>query len=837
MHSLKTLPLMTLLVSTAAIARAQAPAAPAPAAVEPRVDAIVGRMTLEQKIDLISGVDDFFVRGYPELGWPRLMMADGPMGVRNWGPATAYPAGIGLAATWDPAMARAVGEGLGRDARAKGVHFLLGPGVNIYRAPMNGRNFEYFGEDPFLGARIAVGYVEGVQSQGVVATIKHYLGNNSEFDRHRINDRIGERALREIYLPIFEAAVTEAHVGAIMDSYNLLDGEHLTQCAAMNIGVAKHDWGFRGIIMSDWDATYDGVAAANGGLDLEMPSGKFMNRATLLPAIQAGRVTVATIDDKVRRIVRTAIEFGFLDRAQLDPAIPRFNEENRAVAQRGAEESAVLLKNDGAVLPLDRAAVRTLAVIGPGAYPAVPVGGGSAAVEPFAAVSYLQGLSDYLAGTRVLYTPGLVTGADILGRTVFTLDAKGAQPGIRGEYFRNAGFSGQPVVRDDRRLNLQWQYESPHGVLLKGLSIRWTGYFTPARTTTYHWEIGMAGRDSVKFALNDRVVFARGPQEGRGPEGVAVPMEAGKPYAVKFEVVVGGAWRDHVIGLGAIPADEIVAPEAARLAAMADAAVVFVGFNPGSESEGGDRTFALGFGQDDLVKAVAGANKRTIVVLTAGGAADVTPWLDRVPALLQAWYAGQEAGRALPRVLFGDVSPSGHLPISWERRWEDNPVHDSYYPNAPENTVVYNEGVFVGYRGYEHNRVKPLFPFGYGLSYTTFAFSNLTVSPAAPKVGEPVTVAFDVANTGARAGAAVAQLYLGNPTASVPRPPKELKGFARVELTPGETRRVSLVLNPRAMSYWDAAGHAWKQEPGRFTVFVGHSSADIDLTADYTVAP
>ena len=273
------------------------------------------------------------------------------------------------------------------------------------------------------------------------------------------------------------------------------------------------------------------------------------------------------------------------------------------------------------------------------------------------------------------------------------------------------------------------------------------------------------------------------------------------------------------------------------MAATADAAVVFVGFNPTSESEGADRTFGLGFGQDDLVREVAAANKRTIVVLTAGGAVDVTRWIEQVPALLQTWYGGQEAGRALPRLLFGEVNPSGHLPISWERRWEDNPVHDTYYPNAPANTVIYSEGVFVGYRGYEHTGVKPLFPFGFGLTYTTFACSNLAIAPAAPKVGEAVTVSFDVANTGTRAGTAVAQIYLGNPTAGVPRPLKELKGFERVDLNAGEKRHVSLVLEPRAMSYWDVTGHAWKQEPGRFTVFVGQSSADIDLTAEYTVAP
>jgi beta-glucosidase len=315
-----------------------------------------------------------------------------------------------------------------------------------------------------------------------------------------------------------------------------------------------------------------------------------------------------------------------------------------------------------------------------------------------------------------------------------------------------------------------------------------------------------------------------------------LPMEAGHAYAVKFETVLRDIWRQQLVGVGAIAADAVVTPQAKKLAAEAGAVVVCVGFSPATEAEGADRSFELGIGQNQLVEAVSAANRKTIVVLTAGGSADVSPWIDRVPVLLHAWYTGQESGRALARILLGDVNPSGRLPISFERAWADNPVHDSYYINAPANTVDYKEGVFVGYRGYEHNGVKPLFPFGHGLSYTTFAFQNLALAPAAPKCGENVTVSFDITNTGTRAGAAVAQLYLGNPTASVPRPAKELKGISRVALQPGETRHVTLTLDPRAMSFFDVTSHAWKQEPGKFTVSVGHSSAEIDLSSEYTVA-
>src|ERR1700688_2532351 len=330
------------------------------------IDALIKKLTLEEKIDIIGGVDDFYIRANDKIGLPRLKMADGPVGVRNYGPSTVF-GGIGLAATWDPAMASRIGTTIGQDARARGVHFMLGPGVNIYRAPLNGRNFEYFGEDPFLASRIAVGYITGMQSQGVSSTIKHFMGNNSEFDRHNSDSIIDERTMREIYLPVFEAAVKEAHVGAIMDSYNLTNGLHMTQNGYLNIEVAKKDWGFDGIIMSDWDSTYDGVGAANGGLDLEMPSGKFMNRATLLPAVKSGQVSEATIDDKVRRILRTAIRFGWLDREQTDLSISQLNAPGRKVALEAARSGMVLLKNEGGLLPLDKAKTKSIAVIGPDA--------------------------------------------------------------------------------------------------------------------------------------------------------------------------------------------------------------------------------------------------------------------------------------------------------------------------------------------------------------------------------------------------------------------------------------------------------------------------------------
>src|SRR4029077_1691936 len=314
--------------------------------VEARVDSLLKQLSLEEKVDLIGGVVDFYIREIPHIHFPRLKMSDGPIGVRNYGPSTAF-GGVGMAAAWDPELAQRMGTIVGKDARARGVHFMLGPGVNIYRSPLNGRKCEYFGEDPFLAACTAVAYIEGVQSQGVSSTVKHFMGNNSEFDRHNSDSIIDERTMREIYLPAFEAAIKEANVGSVMNSYNLTNGQHLTQNGRLNTDLAKKEWGFRGIMMSDWDATYDAVGAANGGLDLEMPSGKFMNRTLLLPAIRTGKVSEATIDDKVRRILRTAIRFGWLDREETDILGRKLNVGGSKVAVQGARSDMVLLKNDG----------------------------------------------------------------------------------------------------------------------------------------------------------------------------------------------------------------------------------------------------------------------------------------------------------------------------------------------------------------------------------------------------------------------------------------------------------------------------------------------------------
>jgi beta-glucosidase len=799
-----------------------------------QVNAMMAKLTLDQKIDLLGGVDNMFTHTMPQIGLPRLKMSDGPVGVRTWGPTTGYAAGIGLAASWDTALARRVGVSLGRDARARGVNFILGPGVDIYRAPMNGRNFEYFGEDPYLASRIAVNYIEGVQSQDVVATVKHFAANNAEYDRHNENVIVGQRALHEIYLPTYEAAVRQAHVGAVMDSYNLVNGEHATQNTYLNTTVLKKEWGFQGILMSDWGGTYNGIAAANSGLDLEMPSAEFMNQRTLLPAIKDGKVSMATIDDKVRRILRVAVEFGFINHDQTDLGIPLDSQRSRATALQSAEENIVLLKNQDHLLPLDPARIHTIALIGPDAYPAIGSAGGSAHITSFAPVSRLAGLSGALAGrAKVLWNRGVKSLPEIFSSSTFAVDQQGKQRGLKEEVFVGGDFTGTPttvttVPEVNSLSGFQW---APEAKVKK--AIRWSGFYIPKVSGAQRFFAGSIGPDSYRLYVNDKLVLEETPHEGQAPKWTDIDLPAGQPASVRFDYL---PYSSSIrVGLGVIPAADMLEPAAAKIAAMADAVIVSVGFSPLTESEGYDRTYRLPAGQDDLINAVASANPHTIVVITSGGSVKTSGWIDRVPAVLESWYGGTEAGRGLAEVLLGRVDPSGHLPISWERRLQDDPCYKTYYEEPGTHDVKYSEGIFMGYRYYDRSKVKTLFPFGFGLSYTTFDFSHLTVTPTEAGAHSPITVSFDLRNTGHRAGAEVAQVYVGDPSATVPRPIKELKGFARVELRPGEVQHVSLQLTRRSLAYWDVKTNGWKVDPGKFVVYVGDSSEHVPLQASFTV--
>jgi beta-glucosidase len=806
---------------------------PSATSVDDRVNALLAQMTLEEKLTLIGGINDFYTRPIPRLGIKSLRMSDGPMGVHDYGPATAYPAGIALAASWDTDLARRVGVSMGRDARARGVNIVLAPGLNIYRAPMNGRNFEYFGEDPYLASRMAVAIVEGIESEDVVATVKHFVANNMEYGRQDHSSDVDERTLREIYLPAFEAAVREAHAAAVMDAYNLVNGEHMTQNAHLNKEILKQEWGFDGILMSDWGATHDGIAAANGGLDLEMPSAVYMTPETLIAALQKGTVRLSTIDDKVRRILRVATRFGFFDHDQTDPNIPFYDQRGRELAREEARGSMVLLKNEGNLLPLDPSKLKTIAVIGPDAYPAVPGGGGSSQTQPFNQVSFLEGVSNYLgARVNVLYAADSVSPAEVADGSEFRTSPHGP-PGLQAEYFDNQNLDGAPALqRVDAHVNFDWGEGSfAQGHPVDHFSARWTGYYAPRKTGDYTFYVSTD--DGARLFVDGEQVINDWTSHPETLHTAAKHLESGHAYKIRLEYFeeTGSA----IARFGVIAAEDAVGRQTKPLAARVDAVILCVGFDPSTETEGADRTFELPGGQDELIRQIASANRNVVVVLTAGGNVDMTRWINRIPAVLHAWYPGEEGGTALAQLLFGDYSPSGKLPASFERRWEDNPTYHSYYPQT-DKRIAYTEGIFLGYRYYDKSSTKPLFPFGYGLSYTRFRYSNLEVSPRGSRSPDSVTVSFDVKNVGNRAGAEIAELYVGDAHSSVPRPVKELKGFAKIFLEPGEQKPVHLILNRRSFSYYNVGKKTWTAEPGDFSILVGSSSAQIELTGTFSLS-
>jgi beta-glucosidase len=830
------------------------PGVPAPAAAEIRRDAaspspegraeaLLRQMTLEEKIAYVGGDRSFYIRAVPRLGIPEIKMADGPAGCRNWGPSTAYPAAIGLAATFDGELAERVGAALGRDCRARGVHVLLAPGVNIQRSPLNGRNFEYLGEDPFLAGKTAAALIRGVQREGVIATVKHFVANNQEWDRNHTSSEVDERTLREIYFPAFERAVTEGHAGAVMTAYNLLNGTYCTHDAWLTKKVLEGEWGFSGFVMSDWSAAHDPLATANGGCDLEMPSGEQMSARALVPLIAQGKVVEGTLDDKVRRILRTVIRAGFLDRRQQRDDVPLDDPSSAEVALAAARRSIVLLKNEGALLPLDRTLLKRIAVIGPNAHPAVWGGSGSAFVTPFHAVSLLDGLKGAAGSAVVAYHPGVRQSSEavILGRPF-------VGP-VRQEVFAGKDLAGKPVqVTYVDRIDFVPEGAAPApGLGPEHYAIRWTGVVSAPRAGRY--QVVTNADDGIRVKIDGKLVIDDWHDHAPTVDTARLDLAPGEhQVVVEYYQGILGAVAQLGFGPEASPKETLSGgAEVTELARSADVVIVGVGFGQSAETssvgaaykpfwppawvrksglveaEDSDRPFALPPAQVETVRLAALANPRTIVVVNAGGGVDLQPFVDHVPALLWAWYPGQEGGRALAEVLFGDVSPSGKLPVTLAKRYEDHPSAP-YYSVSAGGKTPYGEGVFVGYRGFDANAVAPAFPFGHGLSYTRFDYAGLTAAPTG-EGGAAVTVS--VTNRGARAGDEVVQVYVAPPKSRVPRPPEELKGFARVSLSPGETRQVSLVLEPRAFAFWDARASGWVVSEGAYEIRVGASSRDI----------
>ncbi|MGA2583532.1 MAG: glycoside hydrolase family 3 C-terminal domain-containing protein [Tepidisphaeraceae bacterium] len=691
---------------------------------ETKIDNLISQMTLEEKVSLIHANTYFSVAGIPRLGIPERWLSDGPMGVRedigpmSWRSAnhtddwvTYLPCDLALAATWNPDMATAYGTVIGQEAIRRGKQIMLGPALNIQRTPLCGRNWEYMGEDPFLTSRIAVNYIKGEQAQGVASTAKHFAANNQETQRNSIDVELDERALREIYLPAFRAAVQEAGVLCVMGAYNQIRGQHCCENDYLLNKILKGEWGFKGLAMSDWGGVHNTKLAALNGMDLEMGTSKPFDQYFLadpyLAGLKSGEYPISGLDDKVRRNLRVIFALHMTDGGPAtQPSRGSINTpEHQMTARKIAEESMVLLKNDRNILPLDISKIHTVAVIGQNADLKLAHGGESAEIKAFYEVTPLEGILNRVGSrVNVIYSQGYA----------------------------------QPTQR--------------------------------------------AGRTTR-------------PATDISPDRFARAVDAAKAA----DVVIFVAGLNHLEGY---------------------------------DSEGGDRKdLRLTGDQDDLISQVVAANPNTIVVIESGGAIEMDPWLDQVPAVLQAWYGGMEGGNALARILFGDVNPSGKLPCTFPKKLSDSPAHAlNAYPGS-NGVVEYKEGILVGYRWFDTKQIEPLFPFGFGLSYTTFDYSNLKLIPGTDE--KILTVQCDITNTGSRAGEEVAQVYIHEANPALPRPEKELKGFAKVSLAAGEKKTISIPLKRDAFAYYDPAKSGWVAQSDDFTIEVGSSSRDIRLRDNF----
>ncbi len=796
------------------------------------IEKIISSMTLDEKIEFIGGYKNFNVRPIERLGVPMIRIADGPVGIRNFGQSTAYPASINLAATWDKRLAYNTGKALGMEAREKNIHMVLGPGVNIHRLPITGRNFEYMGEDPYLAGNLASEYIKGLQGQGVMGSVKHFAANNQEFDRNNVSSDLDERTLHEIYLPAFKTAVVEANVATVMTGYNPVNGIHMSQHSYLNNDVLKKQWGFSGFTISDWASTYDGVAAANGGLDLEMPAGAFMNKENLLPAIKSGAVTEKTINEKVFRILSTYDRFGLLKNSNLSSGFSLDKNFVRSVALDSARGGMVLLKNTG-VLPISGEKIKRIAIIGPNGSPLVSGGGGSSYTTPQHPLSFVDAVKGFVSpSTKVSYEPGVFVGAPfpegIWDDFPFYAYENGKKRGgVYAEFFKGRSLKGEKIYsRYYDRLKLEdgdlW--DNP-GVPKTQFSARFTSYFSPE--TSGYYSLAGKGDDGYRILLDDVEVVNLWRNQGPTPGKVEVFLNAKQEYKVVTEYYNDGAGAVIYQGIKHVTLD--VAPNqmignAVALAKDADLVLMPVGFSPATEGEAFDRTFKLPYDQDTLIKSVAAVNKNVVVVLNAGSNVDMSGWLDQIEGLLMAWYPGQEGNKAAVEILFGAVNPSGKLPISFETALETNPAYPHYFDGDKNFRVSYGEGLFLGYRYWDTATEKPRFPFGFGLSYTEFSIGEIKSDKRKYSIEENILLSTVIENTGNMDGAEVIQVYVRDVKSSLPRPYKELKAFEKVHLKKGARKSLSVVLNPRDFAFFDPATKDWRLEAGEFEIIVGTSS-------------
>lgn len=803
---------------------------------EAAVEAALGRLGLEAKVTILSGQDTWTLPALPEIGLASIVMSDGPVGVRGvtWSaadPSIALPSPTALAATWDIQLARRAGQLLGQEARRKGVHVLLAPTVNLHRSPLGGRHFECYSEDPLLTGEIGAGYVAGVQDQGVATTVKHFVANDFETERFTASTVVSDRALRELYLAPFETITAKAAAWGVMSAYNAVNGISMTQHAALQCGVLKGEWGFDGVLVSDWMAARATAATATGGLDIAMPAAGSPWGARLIAAVESGEVPIDVVDEQVRRVLRLAARVGALAGAP-ESVPPRSRPapiDGPRLAREVAARSFVLAINRDGLLPLDVSGLESIALVGALGRDARVLGGGSATVVPEHIVSPLEGLSDALPdAVKLRYA----IGSD--PRTGKLLPA--AAPlwtGLQATFRDKAGVivHQTPLATGAGR----WM-ELPSGADADTLdTVQISGRLTADASGTH--QLGVRGIGRYVLTAGGEVLFDGlvqpesddlaatflAPPEHRIPVQLADGESLEVSLTQQVSLVRAFPAVSLTLGYGApIAAAEDLLAEAEAVASAADVAVVVVGTTDEVESEGFDRTtLALPGRQDELVRRVAAANRRTIVVVNAGSPVEL-PWADDVGAVLLVWFPGQEAGHAIADVLLGAEEPSGRLPTTWPVEAADCPVL-SVTPTSGE--LHYDEGVFIGYRAWQQSGVTPRFAFGHGLGYTSWDYEKLAAD------GSEVTVT--VRNTGSRAGREVVQLYTGPVTPDSSRPRRWLAGFANVNAEPGESATVTITIPERAFQIW---ADGWTTVPGEYFVEAAHSLDDVRGTATITIA-
>lgn len=804
------------------------------------IEEMMAQLTLPEKASLLAGIDMWHTVAITRLNIPSIQVTDGPNGARgaddNLGSTSmCFPVGIAMGATWNPDLIQRVGIKLAAEARAKGAQVLLAPTVNIHRTPNAGRNFECFAEDPYLNGTMAAAYINGLQSQGVAACIKHFVCNDQEFERNSISAEVTERPLHEIYLEPFRIALQKANPWSLMSAYNRVNGTFASENDVTLHDILKGEWQYDGLVMSDWYGTYTD-AVPTGGLDLEMPGpARWMDPKKVIALVESGQLDEAIVDDKVRRLLRLIERVG-APTPPVGPAVDR--PEDRQLARAVAAEAIVLLKNEQQTLPLNLAETKTIAIIGENAKWVQIMGGGSSAVNPHYAVSPLAGIQarvgaaaqvEYAIGCPIYKMPPLLDAAWLTA-------ADGTSRGLTLTYFDNMTLSGTPSHTEIvQKSALSWFGMVNPYVDPANFSLRLSGTLTVPESRMYDLHLTSIGQS--RLLLDGVVQLDSGEHaivnDGQQQQQVRLSLEAGRPYQLVVEYITNPQARWRMLHLSCppeVPLDPIQA--AVDLAAQSDVVVVVAGLTNEWESEGFDRPDLRLVGQqDELIARVAAVNPRTVVVLNVGSPIEM-PWLDAVPAVVQQWYGGQEAGNALADVLFGDVNPSAKLPVTFPQRLQDNPAYINY--PGENGKVHYGEGIFVGYRYYDKKEIAPLFPFGHGLSYTTFAYANLRLHSESFAPGDDIILSVDVTNTGTRAGQEIVQVYVRDVEARLVRPLQELKAFAKVMLQPGETKTITLQLDRQSLAFYDPSVPGWVTEAGEFEILAGRSSRDICLRTSFT---